>query len=77
MVQISTKEIAMTKNVVWLVFIEGCFYEGETEKDVYKVFADKEMAESCAKEIEDNKFNKKFDGMWVSEAWVSDGYVIH
>jgi hypothetical protein len=77
MVQTSTEEIAMTQNIVWIVFIEGCFCEGETEKDVYRVFADRQMAEVCAKEIEDNKHNKKFDGIWVSEAWVSDEYVIH
>lgn len=67
----------MAKNVVWLVFIEGDYFEGRTSTYVYKVFADKEMAEACAKEIEDNKLNKKFSGMWVDEVWVSDEYVFH
>jgi hypothetical protein len=67
----------MTKNVVWIVLVEGDYSEGRTRTYVYRVFADREMAESCAKEIEDNKYNKKFDGMWVEEAWVSDEYVLH
>jgi hypothetical protein len=67
----------MTKNVVSIVLVEGGYCEGRTWTYVYKVFADREMAESCAKEIEDNKYNKKFAGIWVDDAWVSDEYVLH
>ncbi len=58
---------------VWLVYIEGNYSEGRTETYVYAVFGDREMAESCAKEI---KPNKRFDGTWVIEAWASDEYVV-
>ena len=67
----------MTRNVVWIVFIEGAFFEGESRKDVYAVFSSKDLAEACAKNIEDNRHNKKFDGMWAEKAWVSDEYVLH
>jgi hypothetical protein len=67
----------MTNNVVWLVFIEGVFVEDYVRKDVYRVFSSRNLAESCVKHIEANKHNKKFDGMWVAEAWISDEYVLH
>jgi hypothetical protein len=61
---------------VWLVLIEGCPVENETVRDVYKVFSSKDLAENCAKEINENIFNRKFDGMWVDTAWVSE-YLVH
>jgi len=65
----------MSKSV-WLVYIEGNYSEGRTETYVYAVFGDREMAESCVKEIKLNELKKKFDGMWVIEAWASDEYVV-
>ena len=62
---------------VWLVFVKGRYHEGDTEIDVHKVFADKEMAERCAKEIEDNKYLKKFSHLWVDYVCVSDEYPVH
>ena len=67
----------MTKNVVWLVFIEGCFIEGHSRRMVYRVYADRKLAKKCVGDINANKFYKKFDGIWVDNAWVSQEYVIH
>ncbi len=67
----------MTKNVVWLVFIESCFIEGPARRQVYRVYADRKLAEQCAADITAQKHDKKFDGIWVDDAWISDEYVIH
>jgi hypothetical protein len=66
----------MTKKVVWLVFIEGCFIEGHTRRTVYRVYADRKLAEQCLKYIAVQNHDKKFDGIWVNDAWISDEYVL-
>jgi hypothetical protein len=35
------------------------------------------LAEQCVGDINANKFDKKFDGIWVDDAWISEEYVLH
>jgi hypothetical protein len=67
----------MTKNVVYLVFIEKCFIEGHSRRMVYRVYADRKLAKKCVNDINANKFYRKFDGIWVDNAWISQEYVMH
>jgi len=67
----------MTKNVVWLVVIKGCSIDLDTIDWVYRVYADRELAEKCVGDINANKFYRKFDGIWVDNAWISGEYVLH
>jgi len=62
---------------VWMVFIEGTFIDGETTRDVYKVFGNQRAAELSEKWVRENKYDKKINGMWVDEVWVSDKCLVH
>jgi hypothetical protein len=67
----------MTKNVVWLVVIKGCSIDLDTIDWVYRVYADRELAEQCAAYITAQKHDKKFAGIWVDDVWIFEKYVIH
>jgi glutamate synthase domain-containing protein 1 len=58
------------------VFIEGTYFEGKTETDIYMVFAEQEMAEQCVEIVENNKAKRKFASMWVDKVYFNE-YPVH